>query len=491
MWDIAQKFFIISLSFSTIIFAGNDTAYPVSYEGEVVFNFFADSPQKKASDRAEEATKLLAHAIESKDYDPDASLVSSKTVRGHILIMVRGHLITTVYPKDAQVDGNLSLDEYDQLIKSRLNVLVERELTRQKWQSIALKFFISVILIVSGFFLLRQIKYGFDRIEILMLEKPDIFAKIRIFGTPFFSKHATAGFLAFLIEIVRWLIYLATIIVLGISLLSQFQVTRNFLRDAGRSTLLDLASFLQQITAAIPGLLLGGLILLCLHIGVHAFNLMLDGVNKQKVKFKSIPSHRVPVFKVLVPLVLLAIFLPLVIAIVFHSFDTPVQWLVIGISLIAFIGSVPLITMWLCGAFILWRNEISPGSWVRIGDYLGEISTINAFYINIVPVSGGIIAIPTIKILFAAIRQYSGAPKDKLMLDMVRCNDPISRANKVKQALVDKIEGLSVNLFAIDSDTITLEILFAASSKEVRSFNVNFILEMEKEGVLPEIKRVY
>src|SRR5690606_17275677 len=102
-----------------------------------LFSLSLDLPMNPAQHRAQEASKLLSHAIESKEIDPSLPLVQVETNSDHFRLYVRGLLIASIYQEDVRAKDQRELLEHADLIHARMTTLVEHELKRQYWQSLA------------------------------------------------------------------------------------------------------------------------------------------------------------------------------------------------------------------------------------------------------------------------------------------------------------------------------------------------------------------
>jgi len=470
---------IFFLSSSNLLFAEDQPqAFPVSFEGETIFNLHLNLSSKSAKQRATEASKLLSHAVESKTANSQAKTVEIKSQKNRVLIYVRGSYVVSLFKSDAIKEGASNLAEYAENIEAKLRTLVETELERKKWQSVALRFFISIIMLILGIFLIRQLKLAFDRLEEFLVKKRDSIRDVKAFGVPVMRKESFAGLLAFLVGIARWTAYVSSIIVIFFTILSQFDVTRSYVRLLAQALAQDLMQSLQSATLALPGVFLACVILLSLHISIHAFNLMLDGIKKQKVKLRSIPAHRIPIFKTVVPAILLALFLPLAIAAFFQRFDTPAQWLVVGASLIATLGTLPIFATWICGVLILWRNEIKEGDWLSINGKEGEVSSLNTIFLHLVPLDGGIVSIPMLKVFLSPITRFPKEPYQTLDLAFKKSDLLESQTKLLRDELEKLVAGVAIKPEKICGDKVLFKLFIPLSHQDIKSEIIYKIIEL-------------
>jgi hypothetical protein len=471
--------FLIFFATSLNIFAKEKIKrFPVVFEEHQLFHLSHSLPKKSAQHRASEASKLLSHAIESKRVQKDSPLVHSEDKKNHFLIYVRGNYVVSLFEAEAKKEGAASLKEYASLVEARLKTVVEEELERERWQRFALRFFISVIMIFLGFFLLRQLKIAFDKFEDFLVSRRARRGDIIIFGVPIIKSESFSGVLAFLMEMLRWFSYVTSVLVVFVTILSQFESSRAYLRQLGKSIINDFLDSLQAITSSLPGVLLAALILLSLHIGLHAFNLMLDGIKNRKVNVASIPIHRIPIFKTAVPLFLLAIFLPLAVAAFFQRFDTPIQWLLIGSSLIIVLGSLPILATWMCGTILLWRNELKEGEWVLINGIEGEISSKNSIFLHLVPLDGGTVTIPMLKVFLSPIKK---CPKmSKKIFDLViKKNPQLKNAiTSLNAELIKEVDGAHISPNHISKNSVTFDVYMPISHHDVKEHLLYRVLEL-------------
>lgn len=430
---IKSFFFAVFLMVGCAVFCAPSEGFVVAFEGEPLFYLSHDALNESAKKRAEEASKLLNSAILSSDGQSESPLVETKSEDdGSYSIYVRGEFVSTLYEKDAINQGEVSLDKYKEKISAKLKGLVSDEIERQKWQSNAMKIFFSAILILLSAVFFQLIKSGFDRVKSVIIRKAR-WQGIRILGLSLFRGEGFRGVLVILIEITRWISYVTAFLVILATLLSQFKATRNFVSLGGKTLADTFIGIFSDILTSIPGIILSLLILFFLYIGINALNLVIDRRNTvdKNASWHGIPRNRLSAGRRIIPLALLALFLPLSVAAFFHRFGTPLEWFIVGLGLILALSSIVVLANWCAGIALLWKNTLHAGQYIKAGKISGEIIDIGPMFMVLVPKSGGQILLPSLHIFLYGY--YVLPKKNTVYLTVENEKDFSGKFNELKE----------------------------------------------------------
>ena len=177
--------------------------------------------------------------------------------------------------------------------------------------------FFSVFGLVCGFLALRALRRLFDRLDGMLDDRRGTLQPVVFFRIPVFSGEAVGGAFALAVSIGRIVAYVVAAVATFVLVMSQFELTRPFVKRLANWALEPVLGGLEALITSIPGLLLAAILILLLRGGLRVLNLLLDGVQHKRVKWKRLPPEKVPPFRLIATTVLIVLVAPGIVAAVF------------------------------------------------------------------------------------------------------------------------------------------------------------------------------
>lgn len=446
---------------------GNTQKFAVVYEeeDEPVFYLSAPASGVNPTQRAQEAGRNLTLAIQASRGTDEGELVTlERKGKRQAVVFVRGYRIATLTAKDAKLQGFADLDDYVAHVRTRLSQFVPAQMTRQLWQKRVLRVFMAVLFALLGLALLRQLSRAFNRAEELVFQKRSSLSALTLLGYPLISGQALGGLLAFGTTVGRAASYLTVVIAALGAVLSQFDSTRSFLPQLGQSMAEPIVKGLQTLVGSAPALILAGILLLALHAGLRVLHLLLDAVAEGRTRWPGITAVRVPVLRLVLPLVAVGATTLLVVALVFRRYHTPFEIVVLELCGAICIAFIPVLARFACGCYLVWRGAVKPGEWIQIGSVRGEISSVSAGSIKLVPAEGGSIDVSPLYAVQQPIRYLLGSPR-QTVLATVKRNQAVNELCEQVLALAVRVDPqANVQCQSVAQDHVQLRITVPAAN---------------------------
>ncbi|MGE0528818.1 MAG: mechanosensitive ion channel domain-containing protein [Bdellovibrionales bacterium] len=451
--------------------------YPVVYREQVAFVLSESAGGQDAATRARQASQALKVALESQGQNTAVSGTETGAKEGKTgpepllkvdkgqskaTLRVGEQVVLSLYAADAEAAGFVSLDDYVDHIRGLLQDFIARQQQKAWIQQTFLSVFMSIFFILLGFVLLVRLHRALNQADHILDEKKGTLRPLSIMGEPVLGGEAVGGLLAVALVVGRVLMYALTVAAVIFAILGQFDRTRDLLTSTLRTTLARALGGVESLVAAIPGLILAVFLSVVLWTALKALDLFLKGVSSGRIQLGFLPIRRVPVVRVFGSVALIILIAPLAITAAFGSVHTPLESIVVVMAGALFLGAVPVIASVVVGATVLWRTDLRPGDWISIGDITGEITSISLNEIRLVPLSGGKISIPYIKLLTQPLRVLSHAPSFLLDIVLEKRGLSLEQMTEDLSELFSADESPHVEIVDLRPDRIRVEIRFLA-----------------------------
>ncbi|MEM7589510.1 MAG: hypothetical protein AAF320_05080 [Myxococcota bacterium] len=461
-----------------------ENLFAVSYEEQPVFYIAAPDAVTglSARGRAQQASQNLTLAIQAVHATGDGDMLAFDGDDKRITLFVRGYRIIALTPADAFAQGFASLRDYEAHVRTRLAGFVPTEMTRQFWQKRVLRIFLSVVFVLLGIALLRQVSRLFNRAEELVFEKRGSISTVTLLGFPLISGQALGGLLAFATTVGRAVSYLVVFIATVGTVLGQFDSTRFLLPQLAHSMVDPIVRGLQSLVGSIPILVLVGVMLLGLHAALRVLHLLLDAVAEGRYQWKGINVSRIAVLRTVLPVVAIGITTFLVLALLFQRYHTPFEVVVLEMCAAFCLACIPLLARWACGCYLLWRNIIRPGEWVQIGQVQGEVSSVSVGTIQLVPREGGSVDVSPLYAILQPVRYLLGPPNCVVCLTFKR-NQPVEKLCQRVLAVVQRVDPQAhVQCYGICDGGIQLQVVVPSTHSRMQHQLYMAVCEASDQG---------
>lgn len=394
----------------------------VTYRSEAVL-YLADTPGSPAGqERARRVSSALAGALEARSPAVErARPVEIATIEtGTVTVRIRGYPVVELHRDDARAAGYSTLEDYGRAAQIGLDVFVADQLRRQALQGLALSVLLAVMIAVGTLTAIRVLARLFDRAEEATYERRELVKPLTLFRVPIVSRETMGAALTLGLALGRAAAYLATATA-GVSLiLAQFEATRGWVHGALGWASQAFVSGVQRSGRAVPGLLVAVVLLLALRESLRIVGRFLRSILRARTAWRGVTPERIPVLRVVLPLILLLGTSPLIVGAAFSRFHTPLEILVLLVAAGILLACVPLVAAAAVGLLVLWRGNVVPGQWISSGRVRGTVVRVSPWEVVVADPDGVQVAVPMLSTLVRPIRSASVAPRAVVDLTVER-----------------------------------------------------------------------
>ncbi|MBI5495540.1 MAG: mechanosensitive ion channel family protein [Deltaproteobacteria bacterium] len=459
-------------------------AAPVAYHEDVAFHLFLPAGARTAQQRARDASRALAAALDAPvSAEPAAPDADVAVTEAGGQVRVRGYLVTAVSVEDALAAGFPDLQTYAEHLETRLTDYVPAQLRRESLQQTALHLFVTVFLGLLTLLALKQVARALARADSVLEARRGVIGALSVFGVPVMGGEAVGGLLALLLAVGRWLAYGATLVTGLAAMMSQFPQSRRWM-ELGAGALLDaVLKGAQAVVGAVPSVLLALLLLLLLQAALRVTHVLLDEVQQGRVPWSGVSADRAPLVRTLLRVALILVVVPLVVAAAFGRFGTPLETLALWSGGAVLLAAVPLLASVLVGGALLWRRALRFGEWVEVGGRRGEVAGIGLLELVLVPEEGGAVSVPTLSLLWRPVHRLP-APRGWLAL-VVDATRPVRAQVDALRTLASGIApDVQVTVEGLAEDAATLRVSWQGADPRTRSAILLAVSEAGRDGAV-------
>jgi small-conductance mechanosensitive channel len=434
---------------------------------------------KVPAQRAREASQALEAAL--SDGVGDSALVETEVKDSAVLVRVRGRLVATLGPADADAVGSPSLEAYAGELETRLLAFMQAEQRRSSAQEIAFHVFLSIALLLAALLTIRALRGGFARIEEALEADTAPRAPLKLFGVALLSAEALRGVKVVGLLGGRVLSYLGVLAVALVSTLSQFPQTRPWLGKLGGWTAAPLVAGIDAALRGLPGLVLAGALAVLAAAAVRLSRLLLDDIRAGRIRSR-MDVNRVAPTRALLTTAVILVAAPLVVAAAFLRFDTPLETLALYAGGAVALGSVPVLASAVIGGVLLWRNRITVGDWVRVGRHAGEVTAVHLLDVTLVPTHGGTIVVPMIALAFLPVERASAPPVVHARVVVVR-HRPMEELERALTQVVKSVDpSATVEVERVFANALEFSLRVPATRQERRGELLRALVQAAERG---------
>lgn len=460
---------------------------PVTFREKVAFKIYYldESKKERTISRANEATSALDRALTSSDpFEPNAPMIEIvPQASGFFEVKVRGYKIIQLSPGDRVASGFKTSADYQDFIKAELGSFVSNEVDRLEVQKVALKFFLSIFFALMGFVVFRQIHQVFNKAELILEQKRESFEPVVVLSETLVSGQAMGGLLALSLAVGRMIAYVVVILSTLAAILGQFTTSRVILTQFFSQSLSQVVKGLQSLLEAIPGLLLGLVLIFLFQLSLKVLDLFLKGARSGRINLSFLSPSRVPVVKFWGTALLFIILTPLIVAAIFGRFHTPLEVVFLLVAFALALATLPVLVSVAAGSFVLWQGVIKPGQWIEIGAKSGEVTDVSIHKITIVPETGGRVHVPMSMMLFKACFEKKDAPKAEYQVTLVRKDNLENTLSTLGQLFPQELE-VSLECISVGAKSFMFAIYAPQFKSDLRSKVLKILSQAHEMGVI-------
>lgn len=367
--------------------------------------------EKPARVRAREATMAFTSAIELPAL-PGAPPAQVLVVGSEARVFVRGRAVTTFTDADRLASGAVTLTAWAAELETRLTGFVEDAERRHAYREFAFHLFFAVFALLMAGLTLRALNRAFARADTAIEDRAGSLKPLVVLGAELLSSDAVRSLLGTGLVVVRVVSLGGTVVVALATVLAQFERTRPVLSRLATSIGRPVLEALEGALAALPGLVLAGVLLVLLRAALRFVSLLLGGVATGRVKHGWLEPRRAPVAQAALSWLIVAVSLPLLVAAAFGRFGTPFESLALGVGAVVLIGALPTIAGAVVGAWLTWNGGVKVGSWVQVGGHVGTVTEVSLTELVLTPSDGGTVVVPMLLLAVTPLRRWPSPPRD-------------------------------------------------------------------------------
>ncbi|MGB5772037.1 MAG: mechanosensitive ion channel family protein [Crocosphaera sp.] len=384
--------------------------YPVTLDGEILFEYNAQIEGVSNAQRAEEATKRIQEVADDRSISMENLRVIN--VEGIHLIEVENNLLVSLTKADAEVE-NKPIDELAQeyLEKVKSAILEYRqERTLYQFGLKALWIFLSTLIVILIF---RFLNWFFPRIHRRIIEERSfIFRNISIQNWNVWTIDKEKQFALFVVKIIRWIITLIILYFYIPLLLSLFPQTERLGKSFFSSFFAALGQAWQGFVDYFPNLFVIIITLIITHYLIRLCEPFFKALEEERVTIPGFyPDWAQPTYKLTVILIL-----ALAAAIVFPylpGFNSPAfQGISLLVGALVTFGGASTIANLIGGFVVIYTRAFQIGDRIKIENYRGVVLEKSILSTRICNGENEIITIPNSIMVASTIINYSATVRE-------------------------------------------------------------------------------
>lgn len=391
--------------------------FPVTLNGEVLFEITENVGSFSAEERAQAVTQRLQTIAADESIAPDD--LDIKDLDGAIGIELNGKILLTLTPNDAQAAGSplqtLAL-RYRELI--RTGILAYRTARTPRLLLIGGAYALAATLALGLIlFAMARIFPWFYRL--IQRGRESYIPSLRIQQTELLPASRIADAILGVVKLGRTLLTITLLYLYATLVLSFFPWTKR----AGFIMLGYILANLKQMwlgfISYVPNLLTILIIVVIAYYAIRLLRLIFLEIGRETITIPGFyPDWATPTFRlafVLIIALALVVCLPYL-----PGFDSPAfQGVSLFLGVLFSLGSTAVVANIVAGVILIYTRSFQEGDRVQIAEVVGDILEKNLLVTRIVTPKNVAVTIPNAAVLGSNIINYSGASRDRRIPPLV------------------------------------------------------------------------
>ncbi len=423
-----QPLATVSSDTSTATLAAPVTPPPpsigVTYLNRAVFLLASDGT-KVAKERAKRLSEALKAAIQADNKaSPDAPNVELLNPSpGNVEMRVRGHLVGVLTDKDALAAGHADMASYSKALDEGLELFVADQRRKIALQGVAARVAIALGVSLIGLFFLRLAQVLFQRADEYIDEHSSSIRPFRVLGVPVIGVEGLSAVITFTVAIGRIATLLSIVVVTMAVALAQFELTRPWIAVAMKWSTARVLHGIEELVLILPRLLLAAALLLTGSAAVRVARVLFDDTTTTATPWGTVSRRRARVLRILIPIGVFLVVVPLVIAAVFGHFHTPLELLILALVVGASLGLAPLVAAVGIGLAAMWHGVLLNGDHISIGRKRGRLVRMNPLWVELEDENGLREDVPLFSLFNASITHHLEPASQRIRVKIKRPPD--------------------------------------------------------------------
>lgn len=425
----------------------------VTYLNRSVFLVATDG-SKQSKERAKHLSEALKVAIEKDEKamsdSPNVELLMQGT--DHVELRVRGYVVGVLTDKDAVAARQPDLQSYAKALDDGLELFIADQRRKVALQGVAMRVAIAMVVSIIGLFCLRLAQSLFARADEYIDEHSGAIRPFRILGVPVIGVEGLNAIITAIVAIGRIATLIGVAVVTAAIALAQFDLTRPWIAVATKWSTARFLSGFEELVLILPRLLLAAALLLVGSAAVRVARVLFDDTTTTATPWGTMSRRRARVLRILVPVGVFVLVVPLAVAAVFGRFHTPIELVIIALVLGASLGLAPLVAAGGMGLAATWHGALLNGDYISIGNMRGRVVRVNPFWVELEDENGARRDVPLLALVNQPVTHHMEPAPQRILVKIKRPID-IPAALESVQKLVKEICGKrNVECIGFDSD---------------------------------------
>lgn len=425
----------------------------VTYLSRSVFLVATDGT-KSSKERAKRLSEALKDAIEKDDKATPESPNVELLMQGadQVELRVRGYVVGVLTDKDAIAARQPDLPSYAKALDDGLELFIADQRRKVALQGVAMRVAIAMVVSIIGLFCLRLAQSLFSRADEYIDEHSGAIRPFRVLGVPVIGVEGLNAIITAIVAIGRIATLIGIAVVTAAIALAQFDLTRPWIAVVTKWSTARLLSGFEELVLVLPRLLLAAALLLVGSAAVRVARVLFDDTTTTATPWGTMSRRRARVLRILVPVGVFVLVVPLAVASVFGRFHTPIELVIIALVLGASLGLAPLVAAGGMGLAATWHGSLLNGDYISIGDKRGRVVRVNPFWVELEDENGARRDVPLLTLVSQTVTHHSEPAPQRILVKIKRPND-IPAALESVQKLVKEICGKrNVECIGFDSE---------------------------------------
>lgn len=396
----------------------------VTYLNRAVFLIATDG-SKASVERRKRLSEALKAAIEAENKaTPDAPNVELVTQQpDHMELRVRGHAVGVLSDRDAAAARQPDLATYARALEEGLELFVADQRRKRALQGVAVRVAIALGVSLIGLFLLRLAQTLFARADEYIDERSVAIRPFTVLGVPVIGVEGLNALITFVVAIGRIATWIGIVVVTAAIALAQFDTTRPWIAVVAKWSTARLFAGFEEAALIFPRLVVAAVLLLGGSAAVRVARVLFDDATTTATPWGTVSRLRARVLRVLVPIGVFILVVPLAAAAVFGRFHTPIELVILALVLGASLGIAPLVASGGMGLAATWQGVLLNGDHITVGDKRGRIVRMNPFWIELEDEHGLRRDVPMLSLVNATITHHLEPAPQRFVVKLARPAD--------------------------------------------------------------------
>lgn len=462
----------------------------VTYLNRAVFLIATDGT-KVAGERRKRLSDALKRAIEAEEKatpdSPNVEIVLQPP--DNMELRVRGHIVGVLTDKDAIAARQPDLASYAKALDEGLELFVADQRRKVALQGIAVRIAIAMVVSIIGLFFLRLAQALFARADEYIDEHSASIRPFKVLGVPVLGVEGLNAVITFVVAIGRIATLVGIAVVAAAIALAQFELTRPWIAVAATWSTARLFSGFEEAVLVLPRLLLAAALLLVGSAAVRVARVLFDDTTTTATPWGTMSRRRARVLRVLVPVGVFILVVPLAAAAVFGRFHTPIEIVIIALVLGASLGLAPLVAAGGMGLAATWHGVLLNGDHITVGDKRGRVVRMNPFWVELEDENGLRRDVPMLSLINSTITHHLEPAPQRLVVKIKRPADIPAALESVHRLVKESCPKRTIECLGFDAEHAQLAIDVWAEPQQTADL-VRRLADPQIEHPVLELTRV-